>query len=215
MNRLFVKRERGFTLIELMIVIAIVGVLAAIAIPAYQSYLRRGYASEAQKGLAEIRAAQEAFFSTRRGYISAVANPAAVPESGRAAAWVVDADGWNQEGLGVRPGRQVRFQYQVWATADAPGASGTPTCATGGACTAGDANTQIEAFQGYSADRCFTGYMIGTGADNGLFIHTGRYARAVWFVVGARSNFNPANNRQTSFFLAVDNSTIFECNLGD
>ncbi|RMH34406.1 MAG: prepilin-type N-terminal cleavage/methylation domain-containing protein, partial [Gammaproteobacteria bacterium] len=40
------RQSQGFTLIELMIVIAIIGILAAVAIPAYQDYLKRSHVSE-------------------------------------------------------------------------------------------------------------------------------------------------------------------------
>ena len=50
------QAQRGFTLIELMIVVAIVGILSAIAYPSYQEYVRRGHRAEARAGL--LQAAQ-------------------------------------------------------------------------------------------------------------------------------------------------------------
>jgi type IV pilus assembly protein PilA len=58
-------RQRGFTLIELMIVIAIVGILAAIALPAYQDYTVRARMSEPMAKLAEAKTSIAEFVSAR------------------------------------------------------------------------------------------------------------------------------------------------------
>jgi len=60
--------KNGFTLIELMITIAVVGILASIAYPSYTEYLLRSHRTEAQRELIRLANMQEQFFVDRRIY---------------------------------------------------------------------------------------------------------------------------------------------------
>jgi type IV pilus assembly protein PilE len=62
-------RARGFTLIELMIVVAIVAILAAVAFPMYTNYIQRGKITEATSSLSELRLRAERWFSDNRTYV--------------------------------------------------------------------------------------------------------------------------------------------------
>ena len=76
------RQNRGFTLIELMIVVAIIAVLAGIAIPNYSEYVTRSKVMEAVSGLSDMRVRMEQFFQDNRTYVgTAVANgcPIEVP----------------------------------------------------------------------------------------------------------------------------------------
>jgi len=61
-------RERGFTLVELMIVLAIIAILAAIAIPSYSRYAFRARRADGQELLLRIANAQERYYATNNKY---------------------------------------------------------------------------------------------------------------------------------------------------
>lgn len=114
----------GYTLIEMMIVVAIIGILAAIAIPSFQSYLMRARTTEAVTFLGEIRQRQESYRAEFGQYCSVSAAPGSPPESGTWAPSTLPANGtvvgwsgtpgdWSQ--LGAVPDGPVRFQYRTTA----------------------------------------------------------------------------------------------------
>lgn len=61
--------HRGFTLIELMICVAIIGILACAAVPLYHGYVNEASATEARTNLADIASKEEAYFSSWGAYV--------------------------------------------------------------------------------------------------------------------------------------------------
>ncbi|MDC8785490.1 type IV pilin protein [Roseateles koreensis] len=71
----------GFTLVELMIVVAIVGILGAVALPAYKDYIRRGQLPEAMATMANGRILQEQYYQDNRTYGAGGSCGASLPAS--------------------------------------------------------------------------------------------------------------------------------------
>ena len=62
------KKSQGFTIVELLIVVAIIGILAAVAVPAYFNHVLRTRQAEAYHNLLDLKAAQEMYYSMYNDY---------------------------------------------------------------------------------------------------------------------------------------------------
>lgn len=67
------KTQKGFTLVELMIVVVVIGILASIGIPSYNDYVTRGKLVEATSALSDGRVKMEQFFQDNRTYVGGTA----------------------------------------------------------------------------------------------------------------------------------------------
>lgn len=107
------KTQKGFTLIELMITVVVIGILASIAVPAYSNYVLRGKLTEAMTELAAMRVKLEQYYQDNRTYAGACAAGTVAPlPSGTkyftyscptlsASAFTVTAAGVDSQGTGA------------------------------------------------------------------------------------------------------------------
>ena len=115
MSKLIRKSNKGFTLIELMIVVAIIGILAAIAIPNFMRFQLKAKSSEGKVNIAAIRTAQESYLAEFGSYVPAPISPGEVPGAAKAPYENGAGEGLGFEQLGWSPEGRVFFQYAVQA----------------------------------------------------------------------------------------------------
>ncbi len=123
------RTSAGFTLIELMVVVVIIGILATVAVGSYKRFTRRARVQEAIAMLGDIRIKQETYFQTYHRYVSTSAStsefwPHIASWTLLDTAWGIDCTqasdvtahpGWCALGAGYRANEQVNFEFQVLA----------------------------------------------------------------------------------------------------
>lgn len=118
-NRLIRHTTRaGFTLIEMLIVVSIIGILSAIAIPVFSKQQLRAKSTEAKTNLSAIRVAQESNFSELGLYQAANAEPELIPGTQPTN---FDVAGSDYSEIGWAPEGRVYFSYAVAIAPDASG----------------------------------------------------------------------------------------------
>ncbi|MDB5037229.1 MAG: Type pilin PilA [Bacteriovoracaceae bacterium] len=190
----------GFTMIELMITVAIIGILAAVAIPQYIYSVRRSYLNEVNSAFAAIKSAEESYYTNNKCYIDAAANPASVPTGGKPSSWDTGsaATAWQTSVLNVRPDANVRFQYQIYASNSYASAVATTTaCGT---------TLNQKTYIGASGALDCVGNVVNLIPDT-VFDPT----QSSWYVIVARGKLSGAA-QGSNIISVIDNSAIIMCN---
>jgi prepilin-type N-terminal cleavage/methylation domain-containing protein len=114
----FAPTRQGFTLVELVIALAIIAVLTTATIPSFLRYQLRSRSSEALVNLSAIGMTQEIYFAERGTFLGIAAPVPASPPGSSRSAWT---PGSNFDTLGWAPEGSVQFQYQVVVDSSAGG----------------------------------------------------------------------------------------------
>ncbi|MHA6847696.1 type IV pilin protein [Ralstonia syzygii] len=125
------RRSAGFTLVELMITLAIVAILVAIAYPSYSNYIMKSHRADAKTALLDLASRQERYFALQNNYAS---TPSALGYAGTAFPIAVQTSGQSYYQLYVlvtgSPGTSTLPGFSASAVPASPGPQQSDACGT-------------------------------------------------------------------------------------
>lgn len=194
----------GFSLIELMIVVVIIGILAAIAIPQYGSYVRKSRSAEASANINSIAQYEEQYYSENNHYMKAGPNPATVPttsNTGGVLSFNTSDTEWTELGAVFTNNTQLRFQYRAFA----------------GQFTSNGSSASASYFYSYTQTFALSSAASGSYTCSNLPAGTASYFGitqtnyANWFVITALGN-QVADNTCSLFAKVNDRPAVYSLN---
>jgi type II secretory pathway pseudopilin PulG len=93
-----------------MIVVAIIGILAAIAIPSFRDFVKKSHTAEVRMNSKGMLSAERVYFADHNAFIDTDKNPSSIP-AGTKLPWDVSDSTWQQLGFDIAGG--VRYQYRI------------------------------------------------------------------------------------------------------
>jgi type IV pilus assembly protein PilA len=124
------KESKGFTLVELMIVVAIIAILAAVAIPQYKKFQLKSKTSEGKSNLGAIKTCEETFAAEHDVYAVCSAAPTGVTPGTTKHAWAVATAKQGFDLIGFKPAGNVYYVYGVSDATNVPSNHDATQCST-------------------------------------------------------------------------------------